>query len=1271
MNSDGPSPETGHQPWSSLAPEARIARLRAELSKRILVLDGAMGTLIQDRRLSEADYRGERFRDHPADLQGAHDVLALTRPDLLEELHRAYLEAGSDLVETNTFTSTSISLADYGLAEHAREINEAAARAARKAADAVAAATGRPRWVAGSIGPTNRTASLSPDVADPGFRNVTFRELADAYREQAEGLLDGGVDLLLVETVFDTLNAKACLYALSGVLAERGLSTPVMVSGTITDQSGRTLTGQTAEAFWNSMRHGVAAAFPDGRPPWRVHGDSSTGLFSFGFNCALGAKQLRPYVEEASGLADCWLTVHPNAGLPNELGGYDETPETMAALVRDYAEAGFVNVVGGCCGTGPDHIRAIAAAVEGLPPRTVPEPPRRMRLSGLEPLVIGPDSLFVNVGERTNVTGSRRFRRLIEADDYPTALDVARQQVEGGAQILDVNMDEGLLDSAAAMRTYLNLLAAEPDIARIPVMVDSSKWEVIEEGLECLQGKGVVNSISMKEGEDAFREAARACRRHGAAVVVMAFDEEGQAATVERRVEVCGRAWDILVDDLGFPPEDVIFDPNVFAVATGIEEHDRYALDFIEATKRIKARCPGALVSGGISNLSFSFRGSPEVREAMHAAFLFHAIKAGLDMGIVNAGALPVYDEIPPDLLEAVEDVLFVRRPDATERLTRMAEERQGKERRSEEDLAWREKPVRERIVHALVHGIDAFVEEDAEAARADSARALEVIEGPLMDGMNVVGDLFGSGRMFLPQVVKSARVMKKAVAYLIPFIEEEQKPGESRSAGHVLLATVKGDVHDIGKNIVGVVLQCNGYEVTDLGVMVPAERILEEATARNVDAIGLSGLITPSLDHMVHVAKEMERQGFRLPLLIGGATTSRTHTAVKIEPQYHGAVVHVLDASRSVGVVSQLLDPARRDGFLEGVRGEYAELRERHAARGERTTLLSLEEARRRKVHGDWEAYEPPRPASPGVHAFDPVPLEEIVPWIDWTPFFQAWELRGAKYPDILDDPAMGTEARKLLDDARRLLDRIVEEELLTAKAVVGLFPAGSEGDDDVVVWADEARTERRATLHFLRQQFDKPGRPDACLADFVAPVGSGREDWIGAFAVTAGHGSEALARRFQEKHDDYSAILSRALADRMAEALAERMHAKVRRELWGYAPGEELDNASLIAERYRGIRPAPGYPACPDHTEKRTLFSLLDAEARAGITLTESCAMLPAAAVSGWYLAHPASFYFGVGRIGEDQAADYAARKGMAVDDVERWLAPSLGYEPAGSPA
>ncbi len=1259
-------------------PRERIQLLIHELRSRILVLDGAMGTMIQGLGLSAEDFHGERYASHPSSLEGANDVLALTRPDALKDVHRAYLEAGADIIETNTFNAQAISLADYGLQDDAFEINRASAALAREAADEVAAETGRPRWVAGSLGPTNRTASLSPDVNDPGYRAVTFDELAAAYREQARGLLAGGADLLLVETVFDTLNAKACLWALSGLLAERGLSTPVLVSGTITDRSGRTLTGQTVEAFWNSVRHGVAGAFPGGRPPWAADSDSRTGLFAVGLNCALGPKQLRAHVEELSRLADCWVTAHPNAGLPNEMGGYDESPEEMAEALGAWAREGLVNIVGGCCGTTPEHIRAFAGAVAGVEPRRLPGLPVRTRLAGLEPLTLGPDSLFANIGERTNVTGSRRFRRLIEADDYETALEVARQQVEGGAQMLDVNMDEGLLDSEAAMVRFLSLAAAEPEIARIPVVVDSSRWEVLEAGMRCLQGKGIVNSISLKEGEKAFREQARAIRRHGHAAIVMAFDEEGQADSVERKVEILRRAYRILVREEGFPPEDVVLDPNVFAVATGIPEHDRYALDFLEAVRILGEACPHAKVSGGISNLSFSFRGSPLVREAMHAAFLKHAIEAGMDMGIVNAGALPVYDEIEPRLLEAVEDVLFARTDGATERLTAMAEARQGREERKEEALAWRDAPVNERLTHALVQGIDEFVEEDVEEARREAGRALEVIEGPLMAGMDTVGDLFGSGRMFLPQVVKSARVMKKAVAYLVPFIEAEKGAGDRAGAGKVLLATVKGDVHDIGKNIVGVVLQCNGYEVTDLGVMVPAGTILEKAREMGADIIGLSGLITPSLDEMVHVAREMERLKLRLPLLIGGATTSRTHTAVKIEPAYTGGpTLHVRDASRCIPVVGALLDGKRRADFTASVREEYAGVRERYDRRRDRTDLLPLPEARRRRFPLSWDAYEAPRPGMPGPGAMAPMTLEgydleELARTIDWGPFLHTWEIRGS-WPGVLDDPAVGPQARELLADARALLEEIIDGGLLTARGVFRFFPAASRGDD-VVLYADESRSGELAVAPFLRQQFDKggrggaPPRPNLCLADFIAPEDAGVEDWMGAFAVTAGHGLEELTGRFQAEHDDYRIIMAKALADRLAESFAERLHQRVRAEFWGYAPEDAaLSNEALIAERYRGIRPAPGYPACPDHTPKRLLFDLLEAEERAGIELTESFAMVPAASVSGWYMAHPESFYFGVGRIARDQVEDYAARTGQAVEEAERWLAPNLGYEPA----
>ena len=1244
-----------HDPSAGRA--ERLQAFRTALTDRILVLDGAMGTMIQGRDLAEEDYRGEEFADHPGELEGANDLLCLTRPDVIRGIHAEYFAAGADIAETNTFSANRISLADYGLEEHARAINAAAARLAREAADAARDTDpeGGPRWVAGALGPTTRSASISPDVSDPGARSITWDELVEAYAEQAHGLLDGGVDVLLVETVFDTLNAKAALFALSDVLAERGEAVPVMVSGTITDQSGRTLSGQTPEAFWNSVRHGVQTATA-GLP---------RGLLSVGLNCALGVDQLRPFLEELSEVAGVPVSCHPNAGLPNEFGGYDDSPDHMAAVIRDFAESDFLNIVGGCCGTTPDHIRAIADAVADLEPRPLPERPRRTRLSGLEPLNLGPDSLFVNVGERTNVTGSRRFARLIQDEDYETALEVALGQVQGGAQILDINMDEGMLDSVAAMRRFLNLLAAEPDIARIPFMVDSSKWEVLEEGLKCLQGKGIVNSISLKDGEEDFRRKARLLRRYGAAAIVMAFDEDGQADTVERRVEVCRRAYRILVEEEGVPPEDVVFDPNVFAVATGIPEHDRYALDFIEAVRRIKDACPHALTSGGVSNVSFSFRGSPEVREAMHAAFLYHAIQAGLDMAIVNAGAMPVYDEIPADLLEPVEDVLLARTPDATEVLTEIAQERTGStERRNTEDLSWREFPVNERLSHALVKGIDAYVDDDVEEARQQAERALHVIEGPLMDGMNHVGDLFGSGRMFLPQVVKSARVMKKAVAHLIPYIEAEKQEGDAEGKGTVLLATVKGDVHDIGKNIVGVVLQCNGFEILDLGVMVPAEKILATARQKGVDAIGLSGLITPSLDQMVHVAKEMERQEFDVPLVIGGATTSRVHTAVKIEPAYtRGPTVHVLDASRAVGTLSSLLTPDQHDAFVRDVREEYGGLRDRRARRDARTTLLSLSEARDRALETDWTRHAPEAPHHPGVHEFQ-VAVADLRPLIDWTPFFQAWELHG-KHPAILDDGTVGEQARSLLADAEELLDRVEADALLEPRAVVGIFPAGREGDD-VRLFADEGRTEVRATIHGLRQQFAKEGRANLCLADYVAPVDSGVPDWAGAFAVTAGRGLDEYVAEREAAHDDYQAILAKSVADRLAEALAEWAHREVRTRLWGYASDETLENPDLIAEDYRGIRPAPGYPACPDHTEKRTLFDLLCAEERLGMSLTESCAMDPPASVSGWYFAHPRARYFGVGRLGRDQVEDYARRKGMPVAEAERWLAPSLDYEP-----
>ncbi len=1226
----------------------RVAALELALKDRILVLDGAMGTMIQRYRLDEDDFRGDGFADHPHPLKGANDLLSLTRPEIIREIHEGYLAAGADIVETNTFNATSVAMADYGLEAAVYDINLASARLARAAADAFTARdASRPRFVAGILGPTNRTASISPDVNDPAFRNISFDQLAAAYDEQARGLLDGDVDVLMVETVFDTLNAKAALFAIRSLLDRRGLDVPVMVSGTVVDASGRTLSGQTVEAFLNSVRHADPLAI--------------------GLNCALGAAALRPHVEELATRADLPVSCHPNAGLPNELGEYDETPQSMAAQLGEFARAGFLNIVGGCCGTVPAHIEAIAEAVAGLPPRRPPRIERRSRLSGLEPLNLGADSLFANIGERTNVTGSARVRRLIKEGDFEAGLEVARQQVRNGAQLIDVNMDEGLLDSEAAMVRFLSLIASEPDISRVPIVVDSSKWSILEAGLKCVQGKGIVNSISLKEGEKDFRRQARMVRRYGAAVIVMAFDEEGQADTLERKVEICRRAYRILTEEVGFPPEDIIFDPNIFAVATGIEEHDRYAVAFIEACRAIKRELPGCRVSGGVSNLSFSFRGSDAVRDAMHSVFLYHAIRAGMDMGIVNAGALPVYDQIPAELLGPVEDVILARDSGATERLIALAAEYRGvAQRASGADDGWREAPVEKRMAYALVKGISEHIVEDTEEARRALERALDVIEGPLMDGMNEVGDLFGAGRMFLPQVVKSARVMKKAVAYLVPFLEAEKAGnGEARAAGRVVLATVKGDVHDIGKNIVGVVLQCNNYEVVDLGVMVPAELILETARREGADAIGLSGLITPSLEEMVHVASEMERLDFRLPLLIGGATTSRTHTAVKIEPCYSGPAVHVHDASRAVSVMSRLLSEREAPAFLKRTRASYAELRARHAGRQARARILPLEKARARRLAIDWAAEPPVAPRTLGIRVFAPFPLAELLPYIDWTPFFQAWEMVG-RFPAILDDPVVGEQARELHRDACALLDEIVREGLLRASGVAGTFPANAAGDD-VEIYADEGRNGTLAVAHGVRQQFEKAsGRPNSCLSDFVAPRETGIADYLGAFAVTAGAGLDELCRRFEREHDDYSSILAKALADRLAEAFAELLHERVRREIWGYAPGEDLDGEALIAESYTGIRPAPGYPACPDHTGKRTIFRLLDATARAGIRLTESCAMTPAASVAGWYFAHPRAHYFGVGRIGRDQVDDYARRRGMEIREAERWLAPNLAYEP-----
>ncbi len=1220
-----------------------LPELRDILARRVAVIDGAMGTMLQRHELGEADFRGERFREHAKDLRGNSDVLNLTRPDIVESIHREYLAAGADIIETNTFSAQRISQADYGLEEHCRELNLAGARAARRAVDAFMVEHPKsPRFVAGSLGPTNRTASMSRDVNDPGARAVTFDKLEAAYREQADALLDGGVDLLLVETIFDTLNGKAALYAISRLFEDGKRRVPVMVSVTITDQSGRTLSGQTIEAFWNSVSHAE--------------------VFSVGINCALGAKQMRPYLEELSGIAPVYVSCYPNAGLPNAFGGFDETPPIMAEDLGEFARSGFVNMVGGCCGTTPEHIAAIAGVVEGVAPRTVAQVEPYTRLAGLEALTIRPDTNFVNVGERTNVTGSPRFAKLILSGQYEEAVKIARQQVEGGAQIIDVNMDEGMLDSAQAMTTFLNLLASEPDIARVPVMIDSSSFPVIEAGLKCLQGKGVVNSISLKEGEEPFREHARTVRRYGAAVVVMAFDQEGQATTTERRLAIAQRAHRILTEEIGFPPQDIIFDPNILTVATGIEEHNNYAVSFLEATRQIKASCALAKVSGGISNISFSFRGNNPVREAMHTAFLYHAIQAGLDMGIVNAERLGVYAEIPNDLLERVEDVLLNRRPDATERLVSFAETVRKTGKVQVDDAAWRSGTVEERLSHALVKGIADHIEGDVEEARRKYGRPLSVIEGPLMDGMNVVGDLFGSGRMFLPQVVKSARVMKKAVAYLEPFMEAEKAKAGGRAQAKLLLATVKGDVHDIGKNIVGVVLACNNYEVIDLGVMVASEKILETARTVGADMIGLSGLITPSLAEMTHVASEMERQNFTLPLLIGGATTSNAHTAVKIAPAYSGPVVHVLDASRAVSVVSQLRG-AEAPTFIEENRHEQERQRRLHRERAGARPLLTLEEARKRRTKVDWTGYAPPRPSFTGIREVS-VPLDVLVGLIDWSPFFTTWELVGT-YPKIFEHPRWGTRARELYDDARRMLDSLVSARAIEARGVYAFYPAAGVGDD-IEVYADDRRERPLATFHMLRQQSDKgEAEPDQCLADFVAPRETGLRDYIGAFAVTTGLGIEKPLAFYEADHDDYGAIMVKALADRLAEAFAEWLHRRARAD-WGYGQDETWEVADLIRERYRGIRPAHGYPACPDHTEKATLFRLLEATARASIDLTESFAMTPASSVSGLYFSHPESRYFAVGRLGRDQVLDYQRRKGMDLRTVERWLGPYLDYEP-----
>ena len=1228
-----------------MTPSRTEQTLRDLLTQRILIIDGAMGTMIQRYRLSEEGYRGHEFANHGFDLKGANDILSISQPQIVEEIHRLYLEAGADIIETNTFNATAISMADYHLQDRVYDINVAAARVARRAADSVLAADpSRPRFVAGAMGPTNRTASLSPDVNNPGFRAVSYDELVEAYAEQARGLIDGGVDILLPETTFDTLNVKAAIFALEKVFEEKGVRLPVMLSITITDASGRTLSGQTVEACWNSIAH--------------------ANMVSVGINCALGAREMRPYIEELSSLAPVFLSCYPNAGLPNELGEYDETPETMSEILRDFAANGWLNLVGGCCGTTPDHIRAIAETVDGLSPRVPAQPEPHLRLSGLEALTVRPDSNFIMIGERTNVTGSPKFSKLIMAGDYEGALTVARQQVDNGANLIDINMDEGLLDSEKAMVTFLNLVAAEPDISRVPIVIDSSRWSVIEEGLKCVQGKPVVNSISLKEGEEVFRKHAAHIRRSGAAVVVMAFDEQGQADTIERKVEICSRAYRILTEEIGFDPTDIIFDPNVLTVATGIDEHNGYGVGFIEAVRLLKQRFPLASASGGISNVSFSFRGNNAVREAMHSAFLYHAIKAGLDMGIVNAGQLEIYEQIPAELLNLVEDVLLNRRPDATERLLSFADSvKQKTKSETKEEEEWRRGSVESRLTHALVKGIADYIDMDVEEARQQFATSLEIIEGPLMKGMNVVGDLFGSGKMFLPQVVKSARVMKKAVAHLLPYMEAEKaKSGVQSKRGKILMATVKGDVHDIGKNIVGVVLGCNNYEVIDLGVMVPTDKLLRIAAEENVDIIGVSGLITPSLDEMVHVAREMNRLQLRVPLLIGGATTSKLHTALKIAPGYDGITMHVLDASRCVGVVNEVLNVERRAELDRSNRAEQERIRSAASSR-EPIALWPIEGARERKRSSDWSGVVAPAPSFLGVRVERSIPLRELLPFIDWSPFFHAWELRGT-YPAILHDHIVGERAGELLADAKGLLERIVNDGLLTARAVYGFFPAHSRGDD-IVLYGDDHRTNVAAVIHSLRQQVKKSGeQANLALADFVAPADSGVADYVGAFTVTAGIGAEELATTFARDHDDYNSIMTKALADRLAEAAAEWLHQKVRVE-WGYETPESLPIEDLVRERYRGIRPAPGYPACPDHSEKRTLFDLLSTEDAIEVSLTEHFAMSPAASVSGWYLGHAEAHYFSVGKIGEDQIFDYHLRKDMHLATVEKWLEPNLAYD------
>ncbi|MGF1909135.1 methionine synthase [Vibrio kasasachensis] len=1214
----------------------------AQLKQRIMLIDGGMGTMIQDYKLEEQDYRGERFASWHCDLKGNNDLLVLTQPKLIKDIHIAYLEAGADILETNTFNSTTIAMADYDMESLSDEINFVAAKLAREAADEWTAKNPeKPRYVAGVLGPTNRTCSISPDVNDPGYRNVSFDELVKAYSESTRALIKGGSDLILIETIFDTLNAKACAFAVDSVFEELDLELPVMISGTITDASGRTLSGQTTEAFYNSLRH--------------------VKPISFGLNCALGPDELREYVNELSRISECNVSAHPNAGLPNAFGEYDLSPEDMAEHVKEWAESGFLNLIGGCCGTTPEHIRQMAQVVEGVKPRPLPKIPVACRLSGLEPLTIAKESLFVNVGERTNVTGSARFKRLIKEELYDEALSVAQQQVESGAQIIDINMDEGMLDAEACMVRFLNLCASEPEISKVPVMVDSSKWEVIEAGLKCIQGKGIVNSISLKEGKEKFVQQAKLIRRYGAAVIVMAFDEVGQADTRERKIEICTNAYNILVDEVGFPAEDIIFDPNIFAVATGIDEHNNYAVDFIEAVGDIKRTLPHAMISGGVSNVSFSFRGNNYVREAIHAVFLYHCFKNGMDMGIVNAGQLEIYDNLPEDLRDAVEDVVLNRRDDSTERLLDMATEYLERAVGKVEDksaLEWRTWSVEKRLEHSLVKGITDFIVEDTEEARVNSARPIEVIEGPLMDGMNVVGDLFGEGKMFLPQVVKSARVMKQAVAHLEPFINATKDAGSSN--GKILLATVKGDVHDIGKNIVGVVLQCNNYEIIDLGVMVSCEKILKVAKEENVDIIGLSGLITPSLDEMVHVAKEMERQGFDLPLLIGGATTSKAHTAVKIEQNYKNPVVYVNNASRAVGVCTSLLSSELRPPFIEKLDADYVRVRDQHNRKKPRTKPVTLEVARANKVEIDWDNYTPPAPAKPGIHVFDDFDMATLRNYIDWTPFFMTWSLVG-KYPTIFEHEEVGEEAQRLYKDACDWLDKIEREGLLKSRGICGLFPAASI-DDDIEVYTDESRSEVAKVLHNLRQQTEKPKGYNYCLSDYIAPKISGKKDWIGAFAVTGGVGERELADEFKAKGDDYNAIMIQAVADRLAEAFAEYLHERIRKEIWGFSPEEKLTNSDLIREKYQGIRPAPGYPACPEHTEKGAIWELLNVEQAIGMSLTSSYAMWPGASVSGWYFSHPDSRYFAIAQIQEDQAQSYADRKGWDRLEAEKWLGPNL---------